>query len=236
MVIMSNFFKNKPKIEGFDTETYQGNLLIICNSVSCFEYDGEHPMDLIDWLYKNSQELNFFYNLRFDFSVILKPYLTDDNIKEVRELKEIEIGKYKISFIDKKFFTIKWLKSRNTNKYPAKRFFDIAQFYTNEGKIMTLDDAGKMELNEGKNNEELGINREFIGTVNGYYILNRELIQKYCIKDADLTKRLSEKRVDIFAQLFDGKYPKNYYSSASISKSYLSYRHINEQYVLYQFL
>lgn len=223
------FFKTKPDIEGFDTETYKGGLLIICNSKSCFEFDKTKPYELIEWLFYNSTDLNFFYNLKFDMSVILKPYLTIDNSAEIREKKVITIGKFEVSFIDKKFFTIKNLSTRN-NRYKQKRFFDVAQFYTYKGQIMSLDNASKQELGDNKNNIELGLDRQKIGSELGYYEKHKELIKEYCIKDSDLTRRLSIKRVEIFGQLFNGLYPKNYYSSASLSKAYLELNHKEEKF------
>lgn len=226
---MSVFFNHKPDIQAFDTETYKGNLLIICNAYDCFEYNPDKPIKLIDWLYTHaSADLNFLYNLKFDLGSILKPYITNANADNVRKFKELKVGKYLITFIHKRFFAI---KNTRTHKNNSRKFFDIAQYYMDkEGKIMTLDNASKQELGIGKNNEELGIDRAKIGTEYGYYSKHKELIIKYCKKDAELTMNLAKKRVDVFAQLFNGKYPKSYISPASLSKAYLNLYHYNEKF------
>lgn len=120
---MALFFKYYPQSEAFDTETYKGNVKLLCSSKSCIEPDENN--DMIDWLYRNALDLNFFYNLSYDMSAILKPYITKDNAEEIRQGKHIEIGNYIISYIQGKSFNIQ----HKTNK-ATKHFYDIAQFYT----------------------------------------------------------------------------------------------------------
>lgn len=223
------FFQHQPEIKGLDTETYKGEIKLICNS------DGEcyEPIDdsdaLIEWIYRHSSDdLNFFYNIKFDLSVILKRYITDGNSKDILSGKNIKIGSYIVSYISGKAFTIKPAGTRN-KKYPIHRFYDIANFYKDGTATRTLDSVAKEELNEGKNNEELDIDRERIGEESGYYEAHRSKIIEYCIKDSELTKRLAELRIDTAKQML-GQIPTAWYSNASLSKSYLKLRHPEEAY------
>lgn len=216
------YFINKPDIEGFDTETYKGNVKLITSSDNYKE--PKTFADLLNFLWYNGKELNFFYNLGFDFSVILKSYLLEnpDMAKSVREIRYFEFDDYKVSFVPNKGFSIRKGKQRR-----KKRYFDISQFY-NDGHFRTLDEVSKNVLNVGKNNEELEIDRKKIGTEEGYYEQNRDKIIKYGMQDASLTKRLAEIKVqEVFN--FLNVYPKLWYSSASISKAYLELHHKKEK-------
>ena len=218
------FFQYQPEIEGWDTETFKGNVKLICNSNECYEpKDGK----VIDWLFKHaSDDLNFFFNINFDFSAIMKPYITDKNGKQIREGKNIPIGKYLVSYINGKYFSI---KHRTSKKYKTKRFFDISQFYRTGTHLRTLDAVASKELGMSKNDKALEINRRSIGETMGYFELHREKIAVYCKQDALLTKELAERRVNTVYELL-GAIPKSWYSNASIAKAYIKLRHPREQY------
>ena len=102
-------------------------------------------------------------------------------------------------------------------------------FYKESVKIHSLDYVAHKELGIGKNNEELGINRRFIGEVEGYYEQNRELIKTYCQNDAEITLQLAEARIKTVYDLL-GAVPKKWHSNASISKAYLKLKHPSEAY------
>ena len=224
------FFNHKPEIEGFDTESNHGNILLLASSDNfvepkCFN-------DIIDFLWYQGKELNFFYNLGFDWSVILKPFLQTQvkfDLEEIRRLKSFEVNGYKISWVGNKAFSIVLTKSKR-----RKDYFDIAQFY-NDGSFQTLDTVAKEVLGYGKNNEELGIDREKIGNEEGYYLEHRDLIIKYCKQDAKITKELSEYKVNSVYKDFNF-YPKSWYSNASISKAYLSKFHSDEKWLFWKLI
>ena len=218
------FFQYQPEIEGWDTETFKGNVKLICNSNECYEpKDGK----VIDWLFNHaSDDLNFFFNINFDFSAIMKPYITQKNGKQIREGKNIPIGKYQVSYIGGKYFSI---RHRTIKAYKTKRFFDISQFYRTGTHLRTLDAVASKELGMSKNDKELALDRKAIGEQSGYYEQNREKIAIYCKQDALLTKELAERRVNTVYELL-GAIPKNWYSNASIAKAYIKLNHPREQY------
>lgn len=220
------FYRKKPEIEGFDTETYHGNLLLIASSE-----DYKEPKtfeDAIKFLWYHGKDLNFFFNIGFDFSVILKMYLMEnkDESQEIRAQQRVRLDNFIITFISGKGFSIIQHKRK-------KRYFDISQFYT-DGYHRTLDSVAKEVLGIGKNDEKLEIDRKLIGEQEGYYQQHREKIIEYCKNDALLTKQLAIKKVNEIHNLF-GIYPQFWYSSASISKAYLEKFHANEKWAYWSF-
>jgi hypothetical protein len=219
------------RVKGFDTETYRGNLKVITamsttNDIAVetanntFHPEGREPIELFDWLYKNAVEYNFFYNIKFDWSIIIKPFITDTNNKDIRG-GEFIIGRYLISYIQGKSFSIKLTNSTNTKGHKYKsRFYSIDNFFKPVGGALSLDNAAKSFLNSKKNNEELGIEREKIGKIKGYYESNKALIDKYCRNDSLLTAQLGELFKERLFEILK-KYPQSLNSSASISKAYM---------------
>jgi hypothetical protein len=98
-----------------------------------------------------------------------------------------------------------------------------AAYQTGRGHHMKLDTAAKKYLGMHKSNEELGIDREAVGTVPGYYESHREAIIKYCINDAFLTARLMEHTILGFERL-GIPFPERPFSSGSIAKCFLANR------------
>ncbi len=222
------FFRKFPAIEGFDTESYKGNILLLASSNNYLE--PANWKDIIEFLWYEGKELNFFYNIGFDLSIILKPLLmekTKSELGEIRKFRSVTYGDFLLSWVGNKGFHISLGKRR-------KDYFDISQFYSSPN-FLPLDTVAKEILGIGKNNEELGISREKIGNENGYYRKNRELIIKYCIQDAVLTRDLGIKKVQSIYEDFNF-YPKKYYSNASISKAYLDTFHVNEKWQFWKLI
>lgn len=224
------FYTKIPEIQGFDTEAYHGNLKVICDSTECLEYTGNKD-ELLSWIVKHAEDLNFIFNLDYDFSVILKPFMPEivEDMKSKRKKKEeeIESGQYFYKGVEIKYISNKAFIIKNKDKHGKKkilRFYDIAQFYKDEKGFSTLDKVSKEYLGIGKNNEELQIDRKAIGEVEGYYEAHRQSIIKYCMKDAYLARELAKQKVSSIHK-FLGVIPKAYYSNASISKSYLELKH-----------
>ncbi len=168
----------------------------------------------------NSAELNFFYNIDFDFGSIIKSILQDDYLSN-------ESGRYQYKNYEIRYLTGKSFEIRNKHIHGYKKvvkYFDIAQFYADSKGIPTLDHAAKTWLGIGKNNEELNLNRESIGNQAGYYEEHRADIIKYCIQDAKLTMQLADLKIKSFAE-FLNYIPKSYYSTASIAKAYYTLNH-----------
>jgi len=230
------FYKNV-RIKGYDTETYLGNLLVITamppddnieieSKENTYHYNPDNPLELIEWLFNTGVEYNFFYNIKFDFSVILKPFITTDNKDSIRQGKA-KIGNFEIGYITGKSFYIKRLNSRNTERKLRVNFYSIDNFYKLVGASLSLDNVSKFFLGDSKNAEELGIDRKSIGEIKGYYESHKELIDKYCRKDSLLTARLGKLFAERLYTMLKA-YPKTLNSSASISKSYLTLYHNTE--------
>ena len=232
------FFKTKPIINAFDTEGYNGKTNLLADAYSHYT---ENTNDLLEFLYNNGKDLNFFYNLTYDFQAILKSLITDKKYQSLtdKELGIIKTGDfnidgYHIKYIAGKGFSLKKINDKKSKK--VIRFYDIAQFYKKDGVIQSLEAVLKALGQEGKNAEELGIDSEKIGMVLGYYEKRKTDIIPYCINDCVRTKKISELKVNATAKLLgelnNSKpiYPKKYYSSASNSKAVLEIKVKNQAY------
>lgn len=204
------YFDNKKNIRrniiGIDTETYKGKAILIADSKGNFIEPNTFE-DVLNFLTKQEYRytFNFFYNVRFDFQALIK-YLSEEQIIDLWNTKELLYDKYKFFYIPKKCFFIQDLK----NKY-SFRFFDAANFLSGG-----LDYNAKKYLNlEKKKN----VNSKRINEDAEYYFLNRKKIIEYCNYDAILTKKLGLVIQRWFYKILKF-YPQNYISKATISKAY----------------
>lgn len=203
---------------------------MICDAYGNYlEYDG-NPDILLDWLFKHSCDLNFFYNLQFDGNIIFQALLPGLN----QESGETYTYKnYEITYHSGKSLTIKKIVSKTEKE--IIRFFDIMNFYS-DGETYGLDDTALSVLQIGKNSKELEIDRVLIGTQPGYYEANRQKIIEYCIQDAYITMLLAKRKILSLLPILDGNIPKVYSSSASISKAYMTLKHPELRYIYYKIL
>lgn len=225
------FFNNIPTINGYDTETYENNLKVICDAYGKFyEYDN-NPDHLLNWLFSTKCDLNFLYNLDYDASIIFVAIMpeADPNNTGIYHYKN-----YDIYYISNKSLIIK--KHISKTRTEILRLYDIAQFYKNEKGYQPLDKVAKDVLGYGKNSDELEIKREDIGQIKGYYEQHRDKIIKYCINDAYLTLELAKKKISSILPILNNQIPKVYNSSASISKAYLSIYHNDLKYAYFNLL
>ena len=235
-----------PIIFGFDTETCFGSLRTICCS------DGSHleftqngyntaaMQSVIEWLYEkgSNADYNVFYNINFDFSIIMKPFIVENeealhnlrleqiriahekalegedvNEKEEDMLLKFKIGKYTVKLISHKAFSIKY-------KRKTVYFFDTANFYmSSDDTHMSLDFAGEKFLNRSK--DEWGReNRERMGNDPAFFDANIDNIINYCIADAQLTADLFALTIQSYTDI-GVNFPAKPFSKASIFKQYL---------------
>lgn len=234
-------------ILGFDTETCNGQLRVLASSSGHSISFAQNAYTLSDvekslkFLYEeglNGDGYNVFWNINFDYSIILKPYIVeheqelhDKRIDEIREKQRLaleqgniteheadvylrfEIGSYALRLVSHKGFVIK--RGRK-----SVYFFDAANFYMSADDVhMSLDTAGERYLHIGK--DEWGRkNRERMGSDPEFFNIHQESITKYCIEDCKLTARLFEKTIESYRNL-GLNFPEHPYSKASIFKQYL---------------
>ena len=201
---------------GFDTETFHGNVKVLCASDGqCAEpTHSDYTLELLQWLYEKAKDkVGFFFNIEYDMAAILKPWILNHKI-EMKDGYAYKIGDYKVRQFPNKAFIIKYKNKK------AAWFFDVANFFTINFTYRSLDDVAKEFLNEKKNNEELGIDRKKIGEELGYYEKHRNLIKKYCVNDAALTEKLARLLSEMLEKL-GFPTPQKWFSKASISKEFL---------------
>jgi hypothetical protein len=224
----------KASFTGMDTETFEGILKLLCSPTEHYE-PTDSALDLLEWMYSRGAEVVWTYNLKFDEGVLLRAIyerLSPDDQKRIeKEVRRPEDHRFSVGPFDVKLIGAKSLEVSKFSDAehavpsgPPVAFFDVSQFYTVGERRVTLDEAAKSVLREGKNAEELGIDRRSIGKEAGYYEAHRELIIKYCKKDAELTARLGERIMDIAFQVL-GAYPARWSSGASLSKCWLQVNH-----------
>lgn len=200
----------KPTIEGWDVETQDGEVFLIANSHNYKWRPSKN--ELLDFLFSEGTDVNFFYNLKFDFSAIGRHIIVGRERNDILpELKAriITYKEYQIRFIPYKGFVIR--KNRK-----SKRYFDVGSFL-NEGG---LEKTASKLLGIHKNED---VDRTLFYD-NAYVETNKDKIIKYCVQDAFITKQLGEYLLQVIHD-FLGVYPLNYYSKASISKAWLEMKH-----------
>lgn len=221
--------EDRPTQTSFDTETYRGDLRVICCPDAFFE-PTDNVEDLLKWMLDHGAEVVWFYNLRFDADVILKLIFKSIDILKNEEAKlrfltehSVQVGSYIVTLIGGKSFRVEQEKTEETARRSIE-CFDVSSFYTEDERRITLDEAAFKMFGEGKSNKKLEINRKSIGRVAGYYEANREKIIQYCKDDARLTARLGESLVDTAREAL-GVYPRRWSSAASMAKAWLERNH-----------
>ena len=189
---------------GLDTETYKGKVLLICDSYG--RYREIDSMDsILDFLTSSKylKTFNWFFNLKYDFESIIK-WLSKEELIALYNNRQIEYGKYKIRYLDKKYFSIRL----NQSSYI---FYDINNFIEtslNKASKIYLGDA-KLDIIDSKRlNEDIN-----------YWKENKKEIIEYCLKDALLTKQVADKFWSIMYDTLKF-YPYKPYSKGRFSEEY----------------
>lgn len=208
-------YQIRPKIIGFDTETYSsnGDIMTLCLS------DGNHiefkngEMDfekIVNFFrpYMQQNVLFFAWNLGFDAMILLKNL--GDKIKDLKESDfKLSEGSFNVFYIPKKALSI------GDKKKHTVKFYDISSLFNKQ----PLDSVAK---------KYLGKQKEYTGKYQDKQFPNdvlkdekeTKLIIDYCILDAKLTQQLTEFWLDKFYKSF-GVYPKKFHSAGTIAMQYL---------------
>lgn len=227
-----SFLEFIPNVEGFDTEYSKSNKILLCSSSDCYEYipgELEAELKFIEFLYKNGTEWNVFYNIKYDFSVVLAPFYTGDFKDYAESGKDIKVGKYKITYVEGKSFDISVTNSKNTL---TRHYFDIAQFYRTVHSQPKLDNVAFEFLGERKDDR---IDSKNIAEEENYYENNRDVIIQYCQHDANLARKLGELFRDALIKEF-GQVENKIYSQATVAKMFLKLNHWDQAYVFWDMI
>ncbi|MFW6130550.1 MAG: hypothetical protein ACOC56_05135 [Atribacterota bacterium] len=131
-----------------------------------------------------SKSINFFYNIKYDFGVIVS-LMKEEEGEELYLTNKVKIGKYEITVIGDKMFTISKPMGKNRNR--NFRFFDLANFTK-----CSLDKATKAWLGEeGGKTEGFDTGKVF----NDESLLREvyEEAKEYCLNDVIITAKLALK-------------------------------------------
>jgi len=209
----SYYLNARPSVAAFDTETYRGNVKVVTCSDGAW-LEPSYPLQVLDFLWRHAREANFFFNIAFDAGAILKPFLADHAFED----GVLEVPPYTVRYVNGKGMSLK----RRGKAY--RYFFDISNFYHDGDGRYSLGDLSWAFLGEGKTDAAEGVERERIGTEEGYYEAHRGAVVRYSVQDSRLTARLAEYFIDSIHETL-GIWPAFYYSVASVSKAWLDYYH-----------
>jgi len=190
---------------GIDTETYKGYVKLICDD-SGRSKDIESFENIVSFLTHSRfrSSFNWFYNIKFDFESIIK-YLDYSELIELYKEGEIERNGYTINYLDKKFFSI----HKDNNYY---YFYDLFNFLET-----SLNKASEKFLQDKKMSDIVDSSK--LNTDLNYWSENYDNIVKYCVKDAELTKRLADYFWNIVYKNME-YYPKRPFSKGKIAEEY----------------
>jgi hypothetical protein len=214
------------RVIGWDTETFNGRVTLICNS-RCKYAKINNISDLLKFLTSNSvHDKNFFFNLEYDANAIIK-WLPEKNIREIAFFtstvywdKSMDI-EYEITNLNRKLFQItKKLFKPNTRclmSEPKKYdFYDIFQFY----QLGSLEKTHGIIFPNKPYKKSLDASKEF-----PYEKISKEDID-YCIGDCIATKELADYFVYHTRKIIPVR---KFYSPASLGKTLLN-MHVIDSY------
>ena len=206
--------RSPPSIGAFDTEACQGNLLVVCSPSAHHEPSpGKNgPQRLIEWLWDNSLDINFCYNLTYDRAILLKPLAK----RFKKGQHQITVGPFRLSLLGNKSFTI-----TRRGSHHKRSFYDVSGFFADGERTLPLEETAREFLGEGKLAD---VDRERLGSDPEYYLAHREEVIRYCRRDAELALRLGKLLVSMLGKTL-GFYPSRFNSKASISKAWLEVHH-----------
>lgn len=221
-------------ILGFDTETDKyGDIILIANSQYNYLFVPTKNQ-LLDYLMYFKNSINYFYNLKFDISVIIKLIIKNEINRDLlltqwNKFKNIKINDYYISYIPHKIFSITkggYLKKFTTKKGIFNRFvgfdrstyFDIMQFYNT-----SLNKASVRYLNSNKINYD-------VNNIDYYLLSENKRIDllKYCVQDCVLCRDLAILKTKIVNELIPIR---KLISNASVAKEY-EYKYLKKHKLL----
>ena len=195
--------KAMSNIVGIDSETFpDGHPFMLCTSFG----DTLTPADFPHVLFSDRYLLSNFvcWNLKFDSGAILMACgLTHEALDVLRRMGEVRFNGLTYHYIAHKH-----LKIESGNQEWVK-FWDVAQYYHS-----SLDAAAEKYMGENKMDIETK-------TFTPEYVNKKwDTIAKYCIKDAILTKKLTDRIIEKLTE-FEISTP-SLYSCASITAQYFS--------------
>lgn len=208
-IIHQKRFKNQgftmKENTGIDTETYKGYVKLICDD-SGRSKDIDDFDDIINFLthYRFRSSFNWFFNIKFDFESIIK-YLDYGDLVTLYKDAELQHNGYTINYLDRKFFSI----HKDNNYY---YFYDLYNFLDTSLNKASQKFLGDKKLSDVVDSAALNVDIE-------YWSKNYDNIVKYCIKDAELTKRLADYFWDIVYKNME-YFPKRPFSKGKIAEEY----------------
>jgi hypothetical protein len=206
------------EVVGWDTETYNGQCGLLCNS-----YGQIFHTNNIDMLLGHMTEMpfaktvNLFYNLVYDYSAIFK-CLPKENIKEIAMTNTTTYKDFELFIIPRKMLkiTIPVTRKNGNQGTQSFKYFDLLQFFKFE-KSASLDNVSAKYLQERKIDVEgnLGYDK---GKFKFSDFADPKL-QEYCVDDCVKVRKLAEIVCDSCGSI--GLSFNQPYSCATLSMNYV---------------
>lgn len=161
--------------------------------------------------YRDEDSLNFFYNIKYDFGIIVS-LMSEKEIETLYKLEKVEIGNYIIKTVGNKMFTI---TKKNIKRKRHWTFYDLANFTMQSLNKATKewlgDEGGKLE---GFDTQKVFNNEEVLREVYNTAV-------EYCKRDVEITAKLGfeiRKRFEEMGIPFSRPI-----STASLFKAYMAF-------------
>lgn len=193
-----------------DTETYDGDIFLIADSEGEYLDRDVNADSILEFLFNRKYQgaWNFFWNLGYDASVILK--MLGKSLMSYAQTRRLNFthGEYKLQYIPGKCLRI-------MKGHKSTLFFDIAQFFSNVSLLMAYQenicpvDKAYVEFKSLRGQ----FSRRF-------YRRHTTAVRNYCIQDCCMTKQLAEKWISLFHKAANF-YPAKWYSSGYIAEKFL---------------
>jgi hypothetical protein len=188
-------------IEFFDTETINNKTVLVCNSQKALWLsEGLTSKALLDFLYQNAKQYNFFFRIDYDVNMILYD-VEKEKIIELFEKNETEIFGYKIKYFRHKIFSIN-----------NKKFYDVANFF--QTSLINTIEILKINLTD-KEKKFLALMKAKRGA---FSIKDRNKIIEYSLLENQLGLKIVNKIYDLIPDEL-----KTYalYGSSAIAQKFL---------------
>lgn len=197
-------------VNALDAETFKGNVFLIADSDGRF-LDKITPASLIEFLFHKKYQgaWNFFYSPYYDAEVILKAILNNElSIYRYTRRLSFPFGDYTLVYYPNKCLKI-------SKRHHSAVFHDISQFYG----FVSLEKAYQDNIGP-LTQDYLDMKMKRGEFSSRFYRRNTSAVRAYCISDCIHTRKLAEKFIQLFHDIF-GFYTRRWLSGGYLAEKIL---------------
>lgn len=219
-IAMNDMSVNRKRYIAFDTETEKGKAFLMTTAKHAFEITSflQWVSIMAQYQVENQNQAFTVFNIEYDVSALLK-YLPQHIVKQIYLDKEVEYRGLRIRYIAGKFFSVR-------KGCTFIEVFDIFPFFQT-----SLDNAAQKFLNKRK----IAMPKTILANLTRkYYRRHKKQVDKYGIRDAQLTQGLTDLICDALEQSnipVDKLYSPGYIAKCYLAQKGLKIREVPERYI-----